>query len=528
MNSLGSRIFRHGVIAALGAIAACATPAEKASSTTGEALQAAPFAPVSSVPGPGGAPSADRIRPMSMPSLGANRLSYHGGPIISNIKVVKVDWNGNVDPTTSANMTAFYSAFVTSEQWAGLNQYNTVRNANSGPNNGQPGTQQNLGLGTAQSASGTLNQTATNVTDAQIQTAIAGQLGTTLPTPDSNTLYAIHFPPNSIISAFGWTSCQGNGGPNHAWFGAYHNAFTTTVNGQSQRVRYAVIDDSTVDCGGAYPFQAALDNQTHVASHELMEAATDPDLNAWFDDNTSPGEAGDLCNGQPGFIDARKPDGTHWAVQLIYNQDGFCAVDPLLTLVSSASAGVKPSVQPPLQLMVGATGGTIIDIRSMFYDTDDATGVRLGAGPVPVSVFASMLPAATQPSSDSELSISTPTNAVPGSFVVEVWGSAYGGKAHAVPVAVDLVPCVPVTCDATACGHQPDGCGGNIQCTGGCDGGTCVPETRPQACSQSCGGEVSDGCGGTYVCPSTSPRICCQAHEGSWKLTPPPAHCEFI
>ena len=40
-----------------------------------------------------------------------------------------------------------------------------------------------------------------------------------------------------------------------------------------------------------------LDTLTEVSSHELAEAVTDPDLNAWWDSSTGD-EIGDICNRQ--------------------------------------------------------------------------------------------------------------------------------------------------------------------------------------------------------------------------------------
>ena len=121
----------------------------------------------------------------------------------------------------------------------------------------------------------------------------------------------------------GSSSCQAGG------FGGYHSSFRS---GRAH-VRYAVSPDMgagsgcDTSCGGGSPLAAV----TSVASHELVEAATDPEVGlakglaaplAWYD--SSHGEIGDVCAGHDGKLRA---GGAVWTVQKQWsNKAGACVL----------------------------------------------------------------------------------------------------------------------------------------------------------------------------------------------------------
>jgi hypothetical protein len=144
------------------------------------------------------------------------------------------------------------------------------------------------------------------VTDAQIQTALQGFIANQIvPATTSNTLYFIFLPPNVVSTLGGSSSCVAGG------FCGYHNRIGN--------VYYAVIP--FVNCAGCVFGGAFLDTLTEVASHELAEAITDPELNAWWDSSTGE-EVGDICNRQTtrlgGFLVQ-----TEWS-----NEQQACAFAP--------------------------------------------------------------------------------------------------------------------------------------------------------------------------------------------------------
>jgi hypothetical protein len=131
---------------------------------------------------------------------------------------------------------------------------------------------------------------ARTITDGQIQQTLQNWIngsdptGTTVPQPNSNTLFFIYLPPNATVVLPGaGNSCTG--------FCGYH----FDINGT---IFYAVVPFIT--CSGCTSGQnLPFDSLTEVSSHELCEAITDPQpLRGWNDDNRPDGEIGDICNFQ--------------------------------------------------------------------------------------------------------------------------------------------------------------------------------------------------------------------------------------
>jgi hypothetical protein len=118
----------------------------------------------------------------------------------------------------------------------------------------------------------------------------------------------------AVASAQGWTgglgkiyilftssgegSCFDNTNTSCAYtqYCAYHSSFTFN----SQTFIYAIIPygrSSGCQAGGqTTPNDPAGDLAANVTTHEIMEAATDPFINAWFGSTGGSSEIGDLCN----------------------------------------------------------------------------------------------------------------------------------------------------------------------------------------------------------------------------------------
>jgi hypothetical protein len=157
---------------------------------------------------------------------------------------------------------------------------------------------------------------------------------------DPNGMYLVVTGPDVKISGFCGSFC------------AFHT--NATVNGTN--VRYALIPDPTQRCsacnGGIAVYgdtstpnlDMGADTMTDDIMHELSEAVTDPDLNAWY--TQSGAENGDLCNyvyetaGNPIQIGSKTVNGVTYTyhknftlnghdylVQFIWKNSGagFCA-----------------------------------------------------------------------------------------------------------------------------------------------------------------------------------------------------------
>src|SRR5262249_49557666 len=135
----------------------------------------------------------------------------------------------------------------------------------------------------------------TGITDAQIHADLQAAINSgQLAAPDANRLYVVYVEPGVVIK-LGTATSQRN-------FLGYHGAFAgRTASGNATDIRYAVIayPGSPNPSATSQGFANAMDDMTAVASHEIAEAVTDPDVNykqlGWYDDQQN-GEIGDLTS----------------------------------------------------------------------------------------------------------------------------------------------------------------------------------------------------------------------------------------
>jgi len=187
---------------------------------------------------------------------------------------VPVYWNSGTQ--FQSNLNSFYSVITGSALYTQLSQYS-------------------IGLGNAQ-AGFVDNRATASVSDAQVQSELTRLFNAgSLPQPNGSNYYPVHFPAGMNITApDGSRSC--------VVFCAYHGTYVR--NGVN--VNYGVIPDQGGGCaGGCGANPTRVNNLTSVASHELVEATTDPAVGlatvfgpplSWYDPNN--GEIGDICNAQ--------------------------------------------------------------------------------------------------------------------------------------------------------------------------------------------------------------------------------------
>jgi hypothetical protein len=139
-------------------------------------------------------------------------------------------------------------------------------------------------------ASGCMDSATPNdcITDAQIRAKITSVMNAQGWTGGLNKIFVLY-------TSSGEGSCfdSTNASCAYVQYCAYHSFFTLS----GQPVVYANIPYGNSLCqiaGQTTPNDAFADLAANVTSHEIMEATTDPLLNAWFD--TSGNEIGDLCN----------------------------------------------------------------------------------------------------------------------------------------------------------------------------------------------------------------------------------------
>jgi Cep192 domain 4 len=282
------------------------------------------------------------------------QLTYYGGRVVSNMQVYMLLWgNGGAgggdgqylpqvrNPLTPPSMASFYFGVLNSAYVDWLSEYNT----NIIDFGGGPGTNQRIGHGTVEGGSVlTPSDTSNPIDDSAIQVELVNLIASgRIPAPttdaegNNNTYYAIFFPHGQFITMGGNVSCLD--------FCAYHG---TIASAQVGEIYYGVHPDMQagsgcdLGCGdGATPF----DNYTSVASHEMVETITDPEVGlasflapplAWYDSVN--GEIGDICNQQQGSIIGA--DGRRYTVQKEFsNAANDC-------IVSAAAPPPTPTPTP--------------------------------------------------------------------------------------------------------------------------------------------------------------------------------------
>jgi hypothetical protein len=273
-------------------------------------------------------------------------LKYFTGRIVSNIQVVEVvyglgapgDYIPQITNNTSPNIPSYYQGVLNSSHVDWLTEYNTTAPVPT------PRTDQVLGRGSFLTRVVITPSAANNgsvIDDSNIKAELSAQLAAgILPAPthdaagNNNTYYAIFFPHGKQITLQGSASC--------VQFCAYHGTIANA--GGLGEVYYGVHPDFQAGSGcefGCGSASTAFGNMTEVASHELVETMTDPEVGlasvvgpplAWYDSNF--GEIGDICVGQLGSVVGS--DGVTYEVQKEYSNT---ANDCIVTRGSGGAGG---------------------------------------------------------------------------------------------------------------------------------------------------------------------------------------------
>ncbi|HET9622240.1 MAG TPA: hypothetical protein VFP84_12795 [Kofleriaceae bacterium] len=277
------------VLSALAAVSGCAVDAP---ASTGDELTAVEG---SSVVHLQPVRAASKVADVAPPGA---HLTYWGGPLLGTVHVSPIYWNSAVQ--FQSTLSLFYNDVPNSPLYTLLGQYGV------GHGSGVPGI---VGANTTR-----------NILDADVRNEVLSEInqGRVAPPNDPNAYYPVHLAPGMQVTApDGSRSC--------VQFCAYHGTFQVQNSaGTLFNVNYGVLPDLSGACNGicgANP--AVVNNTTSVASHELIEATTDPAVGlattfgpplGWYDPNN--GEIGDICNAQQGTTTG---NGRSYVIQLEFS-----------------------------------------------------------------------------------------------------------------------------------------------------------------------------------------------------------------
>jgi hypothetical protein len=214
------------------------------------------------------------------------QVDFNGGGVMAAVKVVTVTFDGD---SLRQTLESFGDTIAESSWWTAVSAGYC---SPSGSTNciGKGSTSVHVHLSAQPAAS--YDDSSQGGSSGMTQFLAAHVADGSLPAPDANTLYVLYFPDTTTITLDGTQSCAVGG------FSGYHKSAAVTPPGGSQvSAVYAVVPRCTLE-------GKTLDEAvTFSASHEIIEAATDPFVTdnavgyylmdpAW---NLLGGEVADLC-----------------------------------------------------------------------------------------------------------------------------------------------------------------------------------------------------------------------------------------
>ena len=218
------------------------------------------------------AASPIQIVPLRMEApaaVGTPKLTYRGGPLLSEAQVFVFFWGDawERDPQAALvpQLNSFFDYVLTSPLLDQLAEYSV------------PGM--SISHGARVGSLVLTTPPPANVSDGDLQQLIQQEISSdpAVPQPAASSLYYVFLPPGVTVGLDSGSSCTD--------FCGYHS----DVNNQ---LFYAVMPFP--DCSGCTGGLTLLDALTSTTSHELCEAITDPiPGQGWYDDAN--GEIGDIC-----------------------------------------------------------------------------------------------------------------------------------------------------------------------------------------------------------------------------------------
>jgi len=193
----------------------------------------------------------------------SNGIDYHGGPVILGTTKVYYIWYGNWSGNTATTILTDLAKSI-----GGSSYFNINTTYYDGSNN-HVSNSVSYGSSTNDSYS-----QGTNLSDSQIQSIVSSAISSSALPKDTNAVYFV-LTSSDVKESSGFCS----------QYCGWHTS--GTISGSD--INYAFIGNPD-QCPSSCEEQttgpngnAGADGMASIISHELEEAVTDPDLNAWYD-----------------------------------------------------------------------------------------------------------------------------------------------------------------------------------------------------------------------------------------------------
>ncbi|MCU1276944.1 MAG: hypothetical protein JWM53_490 [bacterium] len=199
----------------------------------------------------------------SKPGGGTNGIVYHGGPVMLGTVNIYYIWYGNWSGNSATTILTDFGSNIGGSGYEHINStYYDGANAHvSGAVHYAGSTTDNYSQGTS-------------LTDAQIQTVVASAIsGGKLPS-DTNGLYFVLT--SADVTASSGFCTQYCGWHTHGTIGGSDIKYSFV--GNPDRCPTSCEQQTTGPNGNA-----GADGMASIVAHEMEEAISDPDLNAWYD-----------------------------------------------------------------------------------------------------------------------------------------------------------------------------------------------------------------------------------------------------
>jgi hypothetical protein len=250
-------------------------------------------------PGPGEGAGQGQGQPQGQgkPSRGgssSNGIDYHGGPLMLNTTNVYYIWYGNWSGNNAPDILNDLARGIGGSPYFNINT--TYYNGSS--------VQVTNSVHYAGSTTDSYSQ-GTSLTDAQIQGVVSGAIASGRVSKDPNAVYFVLT--SSDVTASSGFCTQYCGWHTHGTIAGIDIKYAFV--GNPDRCPSAC-EAQTVSPSG----NAGADGMASIVAHELQEAVTDPDLNAWYDRRGQ--ENADKCAWTFGTESTLAPSGAKYNVTL--------------------------------------------------------------------------------------------------------------------------------------------------------------------------------------------------------------------